>query len=378
MKLLAVAGDIGALIAQIRLTTPLQALSAQTGWPLVLRAFHDCTRADLLDADVLIVQRAFTRRAWALQRAMRLKGGAVVYEIDDLLTALPTHISNHAAVQAQQTWLRRCMQEADVVTVTTALLGQALTDALSLPSVVQVPNCALPLNDAPLPQPQADQPVTLLFASMERLASDFIYAALRAVQGPDVRIVVVGPPAAGFVAAGVPVQAHALMPRAGFMQFARSLPNVVAVIPLEESHFAACKSALKWFEYSEAGIPVLCSNVSPYRDVVQDGVTGRLVSNDSEAWQSALREVIANAHTRQRWAGAARAVVRERFTLQHTVAAWQRALQAAQRRRAELGPLSAGMAWRAQDQLGLWLESTALRLRQINRARLAKRQQPRR
>ena len=38
-------------------------------------------------------------------------------------------------------------------------------------------------------------------------------------------------------------------PRALGIDFARQLPNPVAVIPLEDSRFAACKSAIKWFEY---------------------------------------------------------------------------------------------------------------------------------
>jgi Glycosyl transferases group 1 len=377
MKLLAVAGDMGALITQIRLTTPLTALSQQTGWTLVQRSFHDCTRADIAAADVLIVQRGLTKRAWRLQRAMRLRGGAVVYEIDDLLTELPGHISNHAAVQAQQAWLRLCLLEADVVTVTTPMLAQALGQDLDLRTLLQVPNYALPMQDAALPAQRAGQAVTLLFASMERLASDFIYTAVRAIQGPDVRVVVVGPLAQGFVDAGVNVQAHALMPRADFMQFARSLPNVLAVIPLEDSRFAACKSALKWFEYSEAGIPVLCSNVSPYREVVQDGVTGRLVHNNPVAWQTVLTELVADANARQRLASGARSVVRERFTLAHTVNAWQEALQAAVQRRTLVGSLVPGMAWRVQDLIGRASERTIWRLRQFNRARLLARQQRR-
>ena len=83
MKLLAVAGDITSLIAGIRLVTPLQALVALHGGSLVLRSLHDCTQADLAAADVLVLQRGASARAWRLQQAMRLRGGAVVAEIDD-------------------------------------------------------------------------------------------------------------------------------------------------------------------------------------------------------------------------------------------------------------------------------------------------------
>jgi hypothetical protein len=364
------AGDIEALIADIRLRTPLQALAQRTGWSLTLRSFHDCSRADLAAADVLIVQRGASRRAWRLQRAMRLRGGAVVSEIDDLLTAVPPHISNHRALQAQQPWVRRCLEEADAVTVSTARLGHEL----GLPQACVVPNCALPLGSVPLPAHEAAQPVSLLFASMERFATDFIYPALRALQGPGVRVVVVGPPGEAFAAAGVDVQRAALMPREDFIAFARSLPNPVAVIPLEDSRFAACKSALKWFEYAEAGIPVLCSAVSPYREVVQDGVTGALVPNDEKTWHAALQKAIVDSNWRHAVASAARATVRRDHNLAQTVDAWQQAVEVAVRQRSAAGRLQPGFGWRLQDGGAGLFEAAALRLRQLNRGRLARRQ----
>ena len=372
MRLLALAGDIDSLIAEIRLRTPLEALVQRIGWTLTLRSFHDCQRSDLAAADVLIVQRADSRRAWALQRAMRLRGGAVICEIDDLLTEMPAHISNQRATQSRRVWVLRCLAEADAVTAATRRLG----DELGLPAAYVVPNHALPLGDLPIPPLDPAQPVSLLFAGMERLATNFIYAPLRALQaqGLALQVVVMGPPGAAFVAAGVAAQCHSLLPRAQFIEFARGLPNPLAVIPLEDSRFAACKSAIKWFEYAEAGIPVLCSGVSPYREVVDDGLTGRLVGNEPAAWQAALEAAVADGPWRQRCAAAARRVVRERHTLAQTSEAWQVAVEGALRRRQDLGPLQAGLALRVQDGLHAVLEAPALRLRQLNRARLARRQ----
>ncbi len=374
MKLLALAGDIDALIAQIRLRTPLALLAQARGWPLQLRSFHDCSRADLAAADVLVVQRGLSQRAWRLQQAMRQRGGAVVYEIDDLLTELPAHISNQPAVQAAQPWLRRCLANADVVSVSTERLGREL----SVPQALCVPNCAWPLGDVPLPAHRPGQPVSLLFASMERLAAGFIHPALHALQGPAVQLVAVGPAAQGFIDAGLPVRAQPLLPREEFMHFARALPNPVAVIPLEESRFAACKSAIKWFDYAEAGIPVWCSAVSPYADVVEHGVTGCLVANDEKSWLKALQRAVADADGRQRLAAAARLQVRRHHTLQHMVDAWQRALEAAVQRRAQTPLPAPTWGWRVQEAVGAALEGSALRLRRFNRARLAKRQQARR
>jgi hypothetical protein len=377
MKLLAVAGDIQSLIADIRMVTPLCALVQAHGGSLVLRSLHDCTRADLAAADVLVLQRGASARAWRLQHAMRLCGGAVVAEIDDLLTDLPAHISNQAAARAQRLWIKRCLMTADVVTVSTARLGAELHAELRIANTCVVPNSAFSLGDLPLPAAQPGHPVHLLLAAMDQLAAPWLLPALRGLQGTGVKIVVVGPAAATLSACGLPVQAQPLMPRAQFIAFARTLPNVVAVIPLADSRFGACKSAIKWFEYSEAGIPVLCSDVSPYREVVQNGVTGALVANQGPAWDHALRAAVADAGWRQRVALAARAAVRQHHAPVHTVAAWQAALSGAVQRRAQTTLPLPTLHWRLQDALAAAWEPAALRLRAINRARLVRREQSR-
>lgn len=375
MKLLAIAGDIQALIADIRLVTPLRTLCAQQGWSLALRSFHDCRRADLAAADVLVVQRAASARAWRLQRAMRQRGGAVVYDIDDLLTEIAPHISNHAAVQAQQAWLRRCLSESDVVSVSTGRLGQLLADTVALPATQVVPNHAPPGDAQPLPA-QTPGRVTLLLASSDQLDTDFIFPALRALQGPDVQLVVVGPPGAAFEAAGLDVRREPLRPRADFLALARSLPNPLAVIPLEDSRFAAGKSAIKWFDYAEIGVPTLASRHSPYLEVIDDGRTGWLVANDAAAWLRALRAAIADPVARMRVAVAARRAVRERHGLARTVDAWQQAVALALQQRAGARLPAPTLHERLQMALGGWVEDGVARLRALNRARLAQRRRP--
>jgi glycosyltransferase involved in cell wall biosynthesis len=369
MRLLTLAGDADALIAQIRLRGPLQQLARERGWVLDLRSFHDCPWSLLARADVLVVQRGLSPRAAALQRLVRARGGAVIYVIDDLLTDLPAHISNHAAVWAAQAGLRQCLGESDLVTVSTARLGRELAP----PHWAVVPNAAWPPENRPAPAARPGEPVTLLLASMEALSTDFLLPALRAVASDAVRIVAVGPPAERLAAAGVPVQAQALMARERFIPWVCELPNVVAVIPLEASRFAACKSAIKWFEYSHAGIPVLASAVSPYADVVQDGVTGVLVANDAAAWEAALRRVCSDAAWRGALAQAAQQDVRARFSFGHMVAAWGAAVDEALARRRQAHVPALGRAEQLRWQVWRTLEGPRHALRQFNRARLARR-----
>ncbi len=375
MKLLALAGDITALVAQIRVASPLQALAETDGHTLVQRSFHDCTRADLAAADVLVVQRGLNARAWRLQRWMRQGGGAVVYDIDDLLTELPPHVSNQAAVAAQLRWLPRCLAESDALSVSTARLQQMLAERLALPPAVVVPNHALPPDGRLLPA-QTAGPVSLLLASTENLAVQALFPALRAIQQaqPELQIVVVGPPGAAFEAAGLQVQRHPLMPRAAFLDFARSLPNPVGVVPLEDSRFAAGKSAVKWLYYAGIGVPTLCSAVSPYAEVLAHGHNGWLVPNTAAAWETALREVAADPAARQRAAETARDEVQRQHGLEATLAAWREVLTLAQQQRIAKPPLRLSLAARLEDLGAALAESSLGRLRAINRARLAQRQ----
>jgi hypothetical protein len=372
MRLLAIAGDVQALIADIRLVTPLRALCAARGWSLLLRNFHDCRRADLAAADVLVVQRGATAGVLRLQRAMRRGGGAVVCEIDDLLTEIAPHISNRAAVLARLPLLRACLAESDLLSVSTARLGAMLRETMpALPAAVVVPNHAPPPSDTPLPA-QAASPVTLLFASTEHLDTGFVLPALSALQrerGDAAQIVVVGPPGAAFEAAGLVVRREPVRPRADFLALARGLPSPVGVIPLEATRFAAGKSAIKWFDYAELGLPTLASAVPPYVDVVDDGVTGWLVPNTAADWQRALQAAIDDATARTRIAVTARQAVRERHGPDRTVAAWGEAIEQALQARAaaRLPPLGAA------DRLAGWRDDVLAGLRALNRARLARR-----
>ncbi len=378
IRLLALAGDIDALIAGIRLRTPLQALAARQGWSLAMHSFHDCTPQHLAAADVVVVQRGDSRRAWQLQRAARRGGAAVVYEIDDLLTELPAHISNQAVVRTRQRWLLRCLGEADGLSVSTARLDAALHEGRSLPPGTVVPNSALPLGDAPLPGVDAGSSVSVLLVSMERLLLSPALAALAQLQaeGAAVDIVVLGPASADCIAAGLRLRAVPLMPRDQFIAFVRGLPNPLAVIPLEASRFASCKSAIKWFEYGEAGIPTLCSNVPPYSDVVAGPLSDTLVANTVPDWLASLRLATSDAAWRQRTAVLARAAVRRDHTLENTVQAWQEAIEQAVAARAAATLPLPGWTERVLTAAQSAGSALLLPLRRFNRQRLARRRRP--
>lgn len=71
----------------------------------------------------------------------------------------------------------------------------------------------------------------------------------------------------------------------------------IGIAPLVDNSFNNCKSDLKLREYGALGIPVVASNVYPYRQSLQDKKNGFLVSTADE-WFKSLEKLIVNKDLR--------------------------------------------------------------------------------
>jgi hypothetical protein len=374
LPVLASSTHVGSVITGIRVADPLRAVLAARGGELRLAPYHYVGRADLAWARVFVAQRGTASRHERLMRWARDAGAAVIYELDDLLTELAPHLVHHRQMQRARPWVLRCLAQADLVTVST----QRLADELGLaPERCRVvPNTTMPCADLPLPEAGGQGPVTLLFASSDRIAGAGLFAAVRALRaqlGERLQVVGVGLVGDDLAAAGIEARRVLILPRPQFVEFARSLPDVLAVIPLDASRFSACKSAIKWFDYAEAGVPTLASDVSPYREVMRNNLTGALVGDSEAAWTAAIRRAIDDPGWRRRIAAAARAEVRARHHFGRMADAWSGALDAALAIAARR-PRPAPLAWeRAAGDAAGWLDARLIALRRFNRDRIARR-----
>jgi len=102
-----------------------------------------------------------------------------------------------------------------------------------------------------------------------------------------------------------------------------SLALDIAIAPLQDHPFNACKSNLRLLEYGAMGWPVVCSDVYPFRT---DNPPVTRVAQEDAAWLAALRALLADADLRRQQGAALHDWVMAHYTLEQQVQRWYSAL----------------------------------------------------
>lgn len=110
---------------------------------------------------------------------------------------------------------------------------------------------------------------------------------------------------------------------AAFEDYPKKLAGLnldIAVAPLEDIPFNHGKSNLRLIEYGALGLPVICSDVTPYR-----GSPARRLANDPQQWIAALRERIHDPDAAEREGDAMKQWVLDSFILEDHLPEWLQA-----------------------------------------------------
>lgn len=105
----------------------------------------------------------------------------------------------------------------------------------------------------------------------------------------------------------------------------RNIDFDIGIAPLVDSRFTRSKSAVKALEYAALGIPVIASDVEPYRAFVVDGVTGYLVRHEHE-WGKRLYELANDRDMREEMGRKAREQAAQ-WTIQRNWHRWAEAYE---------------------------------------------------
>lgn len=105
--------------------------------------------------------------------------------------------------------------------------------------------------------------------------------------------------------------------------FFRAIDYDAGIAPLKSTPFNRSKSNIKALECAALGIPIVASNVEPYRNFVQNGVTGFIVEYEHN-WGTYLRELIEDESLRLAMGRQARELARG-WTIENNIDMWRRA-----------------------------------------------------
>lgn len=251
----------------------------------------------------------------------------LVFEVDDDLFAL--HRTNpgyqHYRRQEIRDNLVHNMTCADLVTVSTEPLADLARQHNR--NVALVPNF-VPADLLELTPPRrTDGIVTVGWAGSSTHAMDWtevddaLIRFFRKTRHTELHLM------GGLTANDTRVPAHRVRNTPWFRsvpEFHRAVDFHIGLAPLKEHRFNEAKSALKAMEYAALGIPVVASDVRPYREFVRHGETGYLAKEPAD-WVRYLRELANDPDMRHEMGEAARKLAAE-HTVEKNGHLWESAL----------------------------------------------------
>ncbi len=299
-------------------------------------------------ADVIVTQRCAISDIEAVNAVSahaRRTGAALVFDLDDdLLDAPRTHLDARARrIRAHA--VRRMLDVADVVWLSTAGLAARLSsirpDAVLLENRLDEriwtqppygPVHAEPVRILCMGNSTHDQEFAMIQPTLLRLKNEY---------GGRLVIDILGMTSRHELPAGlnrIRPSIHASQSYPGFVNWLTAAQPAwhIGLAPLLDTPFNQGKSCIKALDYAAMGLLVLASDTPVYRGSVADGPAGQLVSNSPEAWYAALDWLMRNQDMRRAMMARARDAFLAHGTLAGQAAARRDAwMQARSARRAD-------------------------------------------
>lgn len=282
------------------------------------------------DADAVIGMRVANVGPSTLWRTWTEQGRRLVYDVDDDYFSVDP--SNQAAWEffsrpAVQRRIAANVEMASVVTCATERLAEVMRPYN--PCTVVVPN-ALPAEVLGWPVPHIDNGlITLGWAGTPSTLPDLAPLAgkLRRFldRHPRVELHTIGLPAHHIAGVGLRHERVRVTPHIqGTEQYLRAVDFDVWVAPYRPIAFNRAKVPTKALEAGALGVPIVASDIRPYRRHIRHGETGLLVGQDHD-WDTALHYLAGDEEARARMGAAARAQAAD-HTIEKVAPLWERAL----------------------------------------------------
>lgn len=295
------------------------------------RAGHLMTHTDYTKTDhplmggarIVLGQRIGGQDIDTLWYNLRKSGVKLVWETDDDLWSMDE--SNPARLlitDMTRYWMESAIRNAHLVTTTVPHLADAMRQFN--PNVVVIPNAIDPA--LLTTERRRAERLTIGWAGGSSHHDDFqsIIGPLRAATDHRGDI--------DFHSVGVDygkdfgLNRNRYTPwRSSMLEYYSGIDFDIGVAPLLDTPFTRSKSPIKAIEYNALGIPVIASNVGPYKEYVVDGVNGFLVDTPAE-WTDRLNLLIEDSDLRATMSAAARQHAKA-HTIDRTAHLWETAFR---------------------------------------------------
>lgn len=281
-------------------------------WTLVgyLRRLRDVLRAGAFDA-VYIHLWVTPLGPPLFERLVRKVNPRIVYDIDDMVHIGHASRANSLVVRLKgrqkPVYLMKAARHVIVCTPTLDEVARRFNSRTTDISSTIDTDAYLPLVDHSRPGP-----VTIGWSGSHSTSRylGLLEGALRRVrQHADIRLLVIGD--GSFRFASLPTEA---LPWRRETEVADLRRIDVGVYPLPNEEWVYGKSGLKALQYMALGIPPVATAIGANHRVIEDGVSGFLVSTEDE-WVARLLELVLDPALRARMGGAARARVERMYSV---------------------------------------------------------------
>lgn len=272
-----------------RVVHPFQAMAGELrlegGLKLNDFRFTDVAR---IEPDVVVLQGAWLNDGILTQirRYREFTGAKVILEFDDYLPNIPSRsIHRKTFSQGLIKNMRRAIEQADWIVVSTHELAHQYA---SFHNDIRIAHNGL------LPdwwrnlqgRRRTSEKLRVGWAGGSGHTGDLaeIRSVVKDLQ-EEVEWVFMG-----MQPADIQCEYHAGVPIDRYPAKLASLNLDLAIVPLEMNQFNRCKSNLRLLELGACGVPIICTDIEPYRS----GLPVTLVRNKHQAWEEAIRSHLAD------------------------------------------------------------------------------------
>ena len=279
--------------------------------------------SDIVNADVMVFQRACTRDSLMQISAAKQAGIPVVYDIDDDLFCVPEWVQDahqYFSKDDVKDVIRQMLCAADVVTTSCDAVSEVVADRAGVDSIV-VPNCIdIGQADLSLPKPvhtprtlmgwygsEVHKPDAKIIGRAVELAMDkhkHLHFSIR-----------------GNIAPGdFDVDLSRFGSRVQFSGWA--LPGALydmtasydfALCPVGDGGFNKAKSPIKLMECAATGTPCVVSNAEPYKAFGHGSMAMKASNNSADEWESHINWMVENPEARLKMGRDVRSCIEANF-----------------------------------------------------------------